>query len=96
MPTGTTTATGELADVYRDLHRHPKLSFAETRTAGMAADRLRATGFHTATDVGGTGAVGLLRNRDGLTALLRAAVDALPTLERTGLLYASTRTRPRR
>jgi amidohydrolase len=83
------TAAG-LADLYRDLHRHPELSFAETRTAGIVADRLRAVGFETTEKVGGTGVVGVLRNGDGPTALLRADMDALPVLERTGLPYAST------
>lgn len=78
-----------LADLYRDLHRHPELAFAETRTAAIAARELRAAGFDTAEGVGGTGVVGVLRNGDGPTALLRADMDALPMAERTGLPYAS-------
>lgn len=80
----------DLAELYRDLHRHPELSFRETRTAGIVADRLRALGLETTTGVGGTGVVGLLRNGDGPTALLRADMDALPVQEATGLPYAST------
>ncbi|MBN9736070.1 MULTISPECIES: amidohydrolase [unclassified Pseudonocardia] len=80
----------DLADLYRDLHRHPELSFAETRTAGIAADRLRAAGFEVTEGVGRTGVVGVLRNGDGPTALLRADMDALPVAEDTGLDYAST------
>lgn len=80
----------DLADVYRDLHRHPELSFAETRTAGVVATRLRAAGFEVTDGVGGTGVVGVLRNGDGPTALLRADMDALPVTEDTGLDYAST------
>lgn len=80
----------DLADVYRDLHRHPELSFAETRTAAVAAARLRDAGFEVAEGVGGTGVVGVLRNGDGPTALLRADMDALPMAEDTGLDYAST------
>ena len=34
--------------------------------------------------------VGVLTNGDGPTVLLRADMDALPVLERTGLDYAST------
>jgi metal-dependent amidase/aminoacylase/carboxypeptidase family protein len=30
-----------LADLYRDLHQHPELSFQETRTAAIAAARVR-------------------------------------------------------
>ncbi len=79
-----------LADVYRDLHRHPELSFQETRTAAIAAEHLREAGFETTERVGGTGVVGVLRNGPGPVALLRADMDALPVLEDTGLEYAST------
>jgi hippurate hydrolase len=41
--------------------------------------------------VGGTGVVGLLRNGDGATVLLRADMDALPMKENTDLPYASTK-----
>lgn len=80
----------DLSDLYRDLHRHPELAFAETRTASIAARELRAAGFETTEGVGGTGVVGVLRNGDGPTALLRADMDALPVREQTGLPYAST------
>jgi len=78
-----------LADLYRDLHRNPELSFAETRTAGIGAAWLREAGFETTEGVGGTGVVGVLRNGPGPTALLRADMDALPVAEATGLPYAS-------
>jgi hippurate hydrolase len=76
-------------DLYRDLHRNPELSHQETRTAGLAADRLRDAGFEVHEGVGGTGVVGVLRNGDGPTVLLRADMDALPVREATGLPYAS-------
>jgi hippurate hydrolase len=78
-----------LEDFYRDLHRHPELSFEEHRTAARLAERLKAAGFDTAEGIGGTGVAGLLRNGDGPTVLLRADMDALPVEERTGLPYAS-------
>jgi hippurate hydrolase len=80
----------DLADLYRDLHQHPELGFAETRTAGVAARELRAAGFEVTDGVGRTGVVGVLRNGDGPTVLLRADMDALPVEEKTGLPYAST------
>ena len=61
----------------------------ETRTASLAADRLRAAGFEVTTGVGKTGVVGLLRNGDGPVVMLRADMDALPVKEETGLPYAS-------
>ena len=76
-------------DLYRDLHSHPELSHEEHRTAGAVADRLSQFGFEVTTGVGGTGVVGVLRNGDGKTVLLRADMDALPMAEDTGLPYAS-------
>jgi hippurate hydrolase len=88
----TDPGAAELAELYRDLHAHPEPSFAEHRTAGVAADRLGALGYAVTLGVGRTGVVGVLRNGDGPVALLRADMDALPVLERTGLPYASTAT----
>lgn len=84
------TDTAALADIYRDLHSHPELSFAETRTAGIVANFLTNLGFDVTTGVGGTGVIGLLGNGEGPAALLRADMDALPVREETGLPYAST------
>ncbi|MGW3911654.1 amidohydrolase [Streptomyces sp. NPDC005070] len=78
-----------LEDFYRDLHRHPELSLREHRTAALLAERLREAGYDTTEGVGGTGVVGVLRNGDGPTVLLRADMDALPVTEETGLPYAS-------
>jgi hippurate hydrolase len=82
----------DLESVYRDIHSHPELSMQEERTAGIAADRLRAAGYEVTTGVGKTGVVGLLRNGDGPTVMLRADMDALPVKEATGLPYASSAT----
>jgi len=92
MTASTHTGGPELADLYRDLHAHPEPGFAEHRTAGIAAERLRTLGYEVTTGVGRTGVVGVLRNGAGPVALLRADMDALPVLERTGLPYASTAT----
>src|SRR5438067_11855025 len=80
----------DLESVYKDIHSHPELSMQENRTAGIAADRLRAAGYDVTTGVGKTGVVGLLRSGDGPTVMLRADMDALPVKEATGLPYAST------
>lgn len=61
----------------------------ESRTAALLAERLRDNGYDVATGVGKTGVVGVLRNGDGPTVMLRADMDALPVLEATGLAYAS-------
>ena len=75
----------ELEALYRDIHAHPELSMHETRTAEIAANRLKANGFEVTTGVGKTGVVGILRNGDGPTVMLRADMDALPITEATGL-----------
>src|SRR3569832_999799 len=82
----------DLESVYKDIHSHPELSMQESRTTGIAADRLRAAGYDVTTGVGKTGVVGVLRNGDGPTVLLRADMDALPVREQTGLPWASTET----
>ena len=79
----------ELETLYTDLHAHPELSMQETRTAGLAAERLRVAGYEVATGVGNTGVVGLLRNGTGPIVMLRADMDALPVEEATGVSYAS-------
>jgi len=80
----------DLEALYKDIHTHPELSMQETRTAGVAEERLRAAGYDVTTGVGKTGLVGLLRNGDGPVVMLRADMNALPVKEATGLPYAST------
>jgi len=79
----------DLEALYKDIHAHPELSMQETRTAGIAADRLEKAGYQVTRGVGKTGVVGLLRNGEGPTVMLRADMDALPIAEDTGLPYAS-------
>src|SRR4051812_37498908 len=78
-----------LEALYKDIHSHPELSMQETRTAGLATERLRAMGFEVTTGVGKTGVVGVLRNGEGPAVMMRADMDALPVEEATGLPYAS-------
>lgn len=74
---------------YLDLHEHPELSFHEVQTAQKMADGLRKLGFGVTTGVGGTGVVGVMKNGNGPTVLIRTDMDALPVPEKTGLSYAS-------
>lgn len=74
-----------------DIHQHPELGNQETRTAGVIAEHLRNLGMTVETGIGTTGVVGLLEGgKPGPTIALRADMDALPVLEKTGLPYAST------
>src|SRR5690242_3334467 len=83
-----------LDELYRDLHSHPELSFAEHRTAALAARLAAGAGCEVTTGVGRTGVVAVLRNGAGPHVMLRADMDALPVREATGLPYASTVTVP--
>lgn len=58
----------DLEKLYKDIHAHPELSMQETRTANIAAERLRAAGFDVTTGIGKNGVVGLLRNGGGAAA----------------------------
>jgi len=80
----------KLEALYKDFHAHPELSMQENRTADLAAKHLRDDGYEVTTGVGKTGVVGLLRNGEGPTVMLRADMDALPVRESTGVDYAST------
>src|SRR5687767_924604 len=74
----------------RDFHRHPELSFQETRTAGIVASELNQLGFEVQTGVGKTGVIGMLEgDHDGPTLLVRADMDALPILEANEAEYVS-------
>jgi amidohydrolase len=75
--------------LYRDLHQHPELSFHEQQTATKLATELRQLGYDVTRGVGRTGVVGVLKNGDGPTVMLRTELDALPVEEKTGLPYAS-------
>jgi amidohydrolase len=66
----------------RDFHRHPELSFQETRTSEIIAERLTRAGLQVKTGIAKTGVVGILRgDRPGKTIAWRADIDALPLTE---------------
>jgi amidohydrolase len=66
----------------RDFHRHPELSFQETRTAEIIAERLTRAGLEVRTGIAKTGVVGILRgDTPGKTIAWRADIDALPLAE---------------
>jgi amidohydrolase len=77
--------------IYTDLHQNPELSLQETRTAGIAAQKLREAGYQVAEKIGKTGVVGIMKNGEGPTVMLRADMDALPMQEATGVPYSSSK-----
>src|SRR5688500_2349292 len=78
-----------LGAMFVDVHRHPELSFKGNRTAKILGKALRAEGATVTEGVGGTGVVGIMRNGDGPTVLIRADMDGLPVEEKSGLPYRS-------
>ncbi|MEO0061905.1 MAG: hypothetical protein RLZZ08_465 [Pseudomonadota bacterium] len=82
--------TARLDAIYRDIHAHPELGFAEMRTAALLAKEMRDLGFQVTEGIGKTGLVAIYRNGPGPTVLVRTDMDALPLREQTGLPYAST------
>ena len=92
LPSPSDELLKELEQTYKDIHSNPELSMQEHRTSGIAAAWLKQQEYEVTEGVGGTGVVGLLRNGDGATVLLRADMDALPLKESTGLPYASDKT----
>ncbi len=88
----TTKLNADVADLealYKHLHTNPELSAQEVQTAGRMARELKDAGFAVTTGVGGNGVVGILKNGNGPTILVRTDLDALPITENTGVPYAS-------
>ncbi len=77
-------------ELYIDLHQTPELSLMEFNTSKKMAAQLKAMGFEVSTNFGGNGVVGVFKNGEGKTIMLRTDMDALPIKESTGLDYAST------
>jgi amidohydrolase len=86
-----------LLGIYKDVHSHPELSGYEERTAALVAKELRAAGCQVTEHLGkyenskhkAYGVVGVMKNGNGPTVLVRTDTDALPVEEETGLPYAS-------
>ena len=77
---------GYLEDLYKTFHKNPELSFMEVKTAKKMAAEFKKLGFDVTEKVGKTGVVGVMKNGDGPTVMLRADMDGLPVKEETGLL----------
>ena len=80
-----------LLELRRDLHAHPELAFAETRTCAALERALALANPVSIQRVAGTGLVARIRGRDphAPVVAVRGDIDALPIHEATGLPYAS-------
>ena len=73
-----------------DIHQNPELSNREFRTAKKVEEHLLSLGIKVETQIAYTGVVGLIEgDLPGPTIALRADMDGLPVIEKTGLPFAS-------
>jgi len=81
----------EMTGWRRHLHEHPELGFEEIETARFVADKLHGFGVDEIhAGLGKTGVVAVIRGAAGDRRIgLRADMDALPILERSGRPWAS-------
>ncbi|PAJ73074.1 peptidase M20 [Pseudoalteromonas sp. NBT06-2] len=80
----------KLETLYLKLHQAPELSYMEKETGKVMAKQLANLGFTVTSNVGGFGVVGLYKNGNGPTVMIRTDTDGLPIIEQTGKNYAST------
>jgi amidohydrolase len=82
---------GTLTALRRDLHRHPELSWHETRTQEKLERVLHDAGITDVRRIARTGLLARVRGRDAGAPLiaLRGDIDALPIAEATGLEFSS-------
>jgi amidohydrolase len=79
----------DVVAVRRDLHAHPELAFAETRTTELIIDQLSSFGLDATVLPGGTGVLCDIGSHGPLVAL-RADIDALPLSDEKSVPYRST------
>jgi len=80
-----------MRDVRQTIHKHPELSFNELSTSAYINKKLSEIGIGSVRHVAETGILAEIGPPDAsLIVGLRADMDALPIIEKTGLPYAST------
>ena len=88
----------DLITTYKTLHAAPELSGHEQKTSTFIAAQLKALGYNVSENLGkfqnrnwkGYGVIGVMKNGNGPTVLIRTDMDALPVIEKTNLPYGST------
>ena len=73
----------------RHLHAHPETAFDEKQTSAFVVEKLRSFGLEVHGGLAKTGVVGVLRGGRDAAVGLRADMDALQILERSGVPHAS-------
>ena len=80
----------EIAQHRHWLHRHAELSFQEAETTQYLIAELEKLGIPVTAFSDYHGCIGHIKGaKPGKTVLLRADIDALPTVENSGVDYAS-------
>ena len=81
---------GYIIEQRRYFHAHPELSFEEVETTKAIGERLAEMGIPVTTFPDYNGLVGHIKgSKPGKTVMLRADIDALPSIESTGLPFCS-------
>ena len=88
-----TKQTEYALELCKYLHRNPEISFQEKETSARMAEELISIGFDVTPNFGGNNVVGMFKNGEGPVIMLRTDMDALPVKEKTGLSFASTKTK---
>lgn len=82
----------EITNLRRLIHENPELSFKEFETTDLIYKTLEHTHIQLQKCSGGTGVIGLLEGgKPGKVLALRADIDALPIVEKTGLSFTSNK-----
>ena len=80
----------ELQAIRRNIQTYPELSYEETRTSDLVAEKLTAWGIPVLRGMGVTGVVGVIQRGTSTAAIgLRADMDALPMQEFNTFAHAS-------
>ena len=75
------------------IHAHPETAFEEAQTSAFVAEKLESFGLEVHRGLAKTGVVGVLRNGTSKDAVgLRADLDALHIVEKSGVAHASMNT----
>lgn len=84
------TIEAQMRELRQRIHAHPELGYEEYATSDLVAERLERWGYEVHRGIAATAVIGTLKKGSSSRILgLRADMDALPILEKTGLPYAS-------
>jgi hippurate hydrolase len=89
IPPEVAAIVPEMREWRHHIHAHPETAFEETATAAFVADKLESFGLEVHRGLAKTGVLGVLRHGNSDAIGLRADLDALHILERSGVPYAS-------